>query len=218
MSKMEGYQTLLSEAQNVEQEPALQIHVCLLSSRCITLTLSPGSPVKELQSAAERYFRMGALRLFSANGRLLKQGCLRLQDVGLQDGDTVTAIAEPLKLAAHPWGSMMCAFSISGPVVTWGDGKTGKTGTSIAPYLVGVQAVQATSHAFAAICHDGSVVCWGDPEGDCTQVAQKLRNVKEIQRNHAAFAAILTGGTVVCWGRPEDGGDCSSVQQQLANV
>ena len=30
MSKMEGYQTLLSEAQNVEQEPALQIHVCLL--------------------------------------------------------------------------------------------------------------------------------------------------------------------------------------------
>lgn len=102
----------------------IRIDVCLVSSRSICLTALPESRVKELKVFAQRAFRAGVLRLFSASGALLDPSST-VQDVGLQDGDVITAVAESVQLAANPWGATMTAFSTSGPVVAWGDESSG---------------------------------------------------------------------------------------------
>ena len=48
-------------------------------------------------------------------------------------------------------------------VVTWGDPDDGGDSSEVQDLLKGVQQVQATTGAFAAILADGSVVTWGDP-------------------------------------------------------
>ena len=48
-----------------------------------------------------------------------------------------------------------------------------------------------------------------------TAVAQQVK----VAATHAAFAMWCCGGNqVVAWGEPDDGGDCSTVQDQLRNV
>ena len=83
--------------------------------------------------------------------------------------------------------------------------------------LRGVQQIQATSGAFAAILEDGSVVTWGDADcgGDSSPVRDQLKGVQQIQVTWHAFAAILEDGSVVTWGRAASGGDSSAVQDQL---
>ena len=57
--------------------------------------------------------------------------------------------------------------------MTWGDPRHGGDSSEVQDQLKGVQQVQGTSHAFAAILADGSVVTWGDPHsgGDSSEVA-----------------------------------------------
>ena len=80
--------------------------------------------------------------------------------------------------------------------------------------------IQATSHAFAAILADGSVVAWGaaDRGGDSAAVRDQLKGVKQIQATSHAFAAILADGSVVAWGAADRGGDSSAVRDQLKGV
>ena len=68
--------------------------------------------------------------------------------------------------------------------------------------LKGVQLIQASHGAFAAILTDGSVVTWGRPGlgGDSRAVQDQLKGVQQILASHQAFAAILTDGSVVTWG------------------
>ena len=56
--------------------------------------------------------------------------------------------------------------------MTWGE-PTGGDSSEVQDQLKGVQQVQATEQAFAAILANGSVVTWGDPEygGDSSPVA-----------------------------------------------
>eukprot|EP00434_Breviolum_minutum_P034085 symbB.v1.2.030163.t1/scaffold3356.1/size58521/4 len=86
--------------------------------------------------------------------------------------------------------------------------------------LKGVQQIQSTYGAFAAILEDGSVVTWGDAHfgGDSSEVRDELRRVQQIQATQNAFAAILEDGSVVSWGDAGYGGDSSSVQDQLSGV
>ena len=86
--------------------------------------------------------------------------------------------------------------------------------------LKNVQQIQASSHAFAAVLGDGSVVTWGksDSGGDSSAVQDQLKNVQQIQASKFAFAAILGDGSVVTWGKSGCGGDSSAVQDQLKNV
>ena len=79
--------------------------------------------------------------------------------------------------------------------------------------LKGVQEVQATAGAFAAILSDGSVVTWGAPVfgGDSSQV-QDLKGVQQVQATESAFAAILADGSVVTWWS-DTGGDGSQFQE-----
>ena len=84
----------------------------------------------------------------------------------------------------------------------------------------GVQQIQATGRAFAAILADGSVVTWGLENfgGDSSAVRDHLKGVSQIQASHAVFAAILADGSVVTWGHAENGGDSSAVREQLRGV
>ena len=83
----------------------------------------------------------------------------------------------------------------------------------------GVQQVQATNEALAAILADGSVVAWGEPDfgGDSSEVEDQLKCVQQVQANYYAFAAILADESVVTWGFPDSGSDSSDVATQLAD-
>ena len=86
--------------------------------------------------------------------------------------------------------------------------------------LKGVQPIQASAGAFAAILTDASVVTWGrtDFAGDGRAVQDQLKGVQQIQASAGAFAAMLTNGSVVAWGDKEHGGDSCAVQDQLKGV
>ena len=60
--------------------------------------------------------------------------------------------------------------------------------------LKGVQQIQASYGAFAAILADGSVVTWGNGDlgGDSRAVQGQLKGVQQIQACYGAFAAILS--------------------------
>ena len=80
--------------------------------------------------------------------------------------------------------------------MTWGDPDCGGDSSRVQGQLQGVQQVQATSDAFAAILADGSVVSWGDPDagGDSSAVQDQLKGVQQVQATDGAFAAILADG------------------------
>ena len=63
--------------------------------------------------------------------------------------------------------------------MTWGNPINGGDSSEVQDQLKGVQQVQATSRAFAAILADGSVVTWGSPDrgGDSSAVAGQFATV-----------------------------------------
>lgn len=68
--------------------------------------------------------------------------------------------------------------------------------------LKGVQCIQATDLAFAAIREDGRVVAWGAAkEGGDLRAVEELKSVRCIQASSAAFAAIQGDGSVDNLGR-----------------
>ena len=134
-----------------------------------------------------------------------------LQSAGLQDGDDLTAVAIEPKLAATDLAvaSFCCG---SDRVVTWGHPDCGRDSSEIQDRLNGVQQIQATLQAFAAILVDGSVVTWGYAGGDSSRVQDQLKSVQQVQASSFAFAAILKDGSVLTWSNPGLGGDSSEVQ------
>ena len=82
---------------------------------------------------------------------------------------------------------------------------------------MGVQQIQSSMEAFAAIRSDGKVVTWGAGSlgGDSSMVQGQLRNVTCIQATSHAFAAVRSDGSVVTWGHRLDGGDSSHVREEL---
>eukprot|EP00927_Polykrikos_kofoidii_P044028 TRINITY_DN38117_c0_g1_i1.p1 TRINITY_DN38117_c0_g1~~TRINITY_DN38117_c0_g1_i1.p1 ORF type:complete len:609 (+),score=126.68 TRINITY_DN38117_c0_g1_i1:1057-2883(+) len=106
-----------------------------------------------------------------------------------------------------------------GDVVTWGHPDAGgKLSDEVATALgaCSVQTIVATESAFAALRHDGSVVCWGW-EGACAAgVAEELsRGVTSVVATSGAFAALKEGGAVVAWGNPSVGGSVDAVAERL---
>ena len=67
--------------------------------------------------------------------------------------------------------------------MTWGDPDTGGDNLQVRDQLKGVQQLQATMRAFAAILSDGSVVTWGDPlcGGDSSKFQDQLKRVQQVQ-------------------------------------
>ena len=82
--------------------------------------------------------------------------------------------------------------------MTWGNPDCGGDSSQVQHQLKGVQEVQASYGAFAAILADGSVVTWGNPNygGESSEVQDQLKGVRQVQANYGAFAAILADGSV----------------------
>ena len=164
------------------QDRMLQVNIALTSGRSTSFSIPQSSKVGDLKAVAQESLEKPFLRLVTAAGRILSDPAEHLEAAGLQDGDQLTAIAGQPNLAASAR-----AFALWCPgghrVVTWGHPDYGGDSSAFHAQLWGVQQVQATVHAFAAILEDGSVVAWGDPKegGDCSAVQHQLRSVRQVR-------------------------------------
>ena len=71
-------------------------------------------------------------------------------------------------------------------------GYCGGDSSAVGDQLKGVQQIQATDGAFAAVLEDGSVVTWGHEGsgGDSSAVRDQLKGVQQIQSTEQAFAEV----------------------------
>ena len=199
-------------------DDSIEVVVSLPSGRCEAVAAQQSGTIADLKVAAQQSLGQGFLRLATPDGRLLDPTESLLLS-GLQNGESLTAVAQQPKIAAT-WYAFALWCVGGDRIVTWGDPDEGGDSSSVQDRLRNVQQISSTYCAFAAILADGSVVTWGHPDngGDCSRVQDHLRNVQQIYGTFGAFAAILADGTVVTWGDPQHGGDSSGVQDQLRNV
>ena len=206
---------LAGEAQEVVN--TLHLNVSLPSGRSASLSLPHEGTVLDLKLAAQQSLGQALLRLAAPDGRLLDPK-KHLQDSGLQDGDSITAVAQELKAAATE--STVVLWCPGGGVVTWGRSDIGGDSARVRDQLKNVRQIHVAHSAFAAILADGSVVTWGDPfnGGNSTMVRDQLTNVQQIHATGGAFAALLADGGVITWGDRRNGGNSTMVRDQLKNV
>ncbi|CAK9082786.1 Zinc-metallopeptidase, partial [Durusdinium trenchii] len=219
----EGQEFIPGESR-VPELTFISLTVSLPSGASTTVSLRSTSRVADLRDAAQRNLDKRFLRLTAADGSFLDPRGL-VKETGLQDGDTVLAIAERRPQLLGNRAAFVLWYEGSGALCAWGEaGAGGVVPVAVAERLkvAGVQRVYATRNAFAALTGEGDVVCWGSPEmgGVIPESVQAdLRDVRSIAGNNEAFAAICgEDESVVTWGEVESGGDCSSVKDQLCHV
>ena len=141
------------------------------------------------------------LRLITAKNQVLVDFEQTLEGAEIEDGECLTALVLQPRLAATRNAFALWCHGDSA-VVTWGDAGRGGDSSAVQDQLKGLQQIQATEDAFAAILEDGSVVTWGKDEsgGDSSAVGDQLKGVQRIQSTTAAFAAILGDGSIVTLG------------------
>eukprot|EP00434_Breviolum_minutum_P039212 symbB.v1.2.034812.t1/scaffold4559.1/size42167/1 len=191
----------------------LQVNVALPNGDAELLSLLPSSTVQDLRTAAQRAFGRKCLRLITAKSRVLVDPNKTLEAAEIEDGECLTALLLQPQLAATKTAFALWCHGDSA-IVTWGSARSGGDSSAVRDQLRGVQQIQATWGAFAAILEDGSVVTWG---GGSLPV-RHLRGLKQIQNTEAAFAAILEDGSAFTWGAAYAGGDSMAVQDQLRGV
>ena len=152
----------------------LQITVALPSGCSEKFSIPQSSKVGDLRVLAQKSFQRGFLKLVTADHRGLDP-TMSLQAAGLEDGDHLTAIALKSNLAAAAAAFALYCYG-GDRVVTWGKPDCGGDSSKVQDQLKGVQQLQATERAFAAILADGSVVTWGDPDsgGDSSAVSANI--------------------------------------------
>ena len=197
----------------------LQVKVTLLNGNPELLTLLPSSTVQDVRTEAQRVFGKKYLRLVTAKNRVLVDPEKTPEEAEIEDGECLTALAVQPQLAATGSAFALWCQGYSA-IVTWGDACSGGDSSAVQDQVRGVQQIQGTSAAFAAILADGSVVTWGRAlyGGDSSAVRDELKGVQQIQATRHAFATILEDGSVVTWGHADYGVDSSAVQDQLTNV
>ena len=198
----------------------LKINVALPNGHAELLTLLPSSPLQVLKTAAQLAFGKMHLRLITAKNRVVVNFEQTLEEAEIQDGECLTALVLQPQLAATDGAFALWCHGDS-TIVTWGDEYRGGDSWAVQDQLTGVQKIQATGGAFAAILEDGSIVTWGraNEGGDSSAVQDQLRGLQQIQATlDGAFAAILADGSVVTWGDADCGGDSSAVRDQLKGV
>eukprot|EP00434_Breviolum_minutum_P044477 symbB.v1.2.039729.t2/scaffold6752.1/size15748/1 len=198
----------------------LKINVALPNGHAELLTLLPSSTVQDVRAKAQQAFGKKHLRLITAKNRVLVHLEQSIEEAEIEDGECLTALVLQPQLTATGSAFALWCHGESA-VVTWGQAICGGDSSAVQDQLKGVQQIQATAAAFAAILEDGSVVAWGHAQfgGDTSSVRDQLRGVQQIQATqHGAFAAILADGSVVTWGRADSGSDTSAVRDQLRGV
>ena len=203
-----------------DQAMSITIFVALASGRGVPITLQPDTPLPTLLQMAQEALERSLARLVTASGTLLDSSG-NIQQAGIKDGDTLTAIARDVQVSAT-YGAF-AALRPDASVVAWGCDCLGGDCSKVQDHLNDVQQIQACSCAFAALREDGSVVTWGGGYGlsfecDCP-LPKGIRNVCQIQSSSRAFAGIRADGSVITWGDSLYGAFCElEVQSQLRNV
>ena len=161
------------------------------SGRSETLSIPQSSKVGDLKALIQKSFEQQFLRLVTAEGHALTDLTESLESLGIQDGDTLTALALQVKIAATGSAFALWCCGVS-TLLTWGDRDSGGDSSIVQDRINGVIQVKGTFGAFAAVLANGSVVTWGatDFGGDSSKV-QELRNVQQVHTSDRAFAAIL---------------------------
>eukprot|EP00434_Breviolum_minutum_P016427 symbB.v1.2.014480.t1/scaffold1060.1/size140514/3 len=209
----------VTAAETVGTSQMLEINVALPNGHAELLTLLPSSTIQDVRTKAQLAFGKKHLRLITAKNRVLVDFEQTLEEAKIEDGECLTALVlQPQLAATHGAFALWCCGESA--VVTWGNDRCGSDSLGVRDQLRGVQQIQATGTAFAAILADGSVVTWGDPRygGSSAAVRDQLKGVQQIQAAREAFAAILGDGSVVTWGNAVAGADSSAVQDQLKGV
>ena len=151
---------------------SIELEVSLSSGRREIVAVPQSGTVADLKIAAQQSLGQPFLRL-AAPGLLDPTDSLRLS--GLQDGDSVTAIAQQPKIAANR--GAFALWCVGGHrVVTWGNPRFGGDSSRVRDQLRNVQQICGAERAFAAILADGTVVTWGDPHfgGDSSGVRDEF--------------------------------------------
>ena len=138
----------------------LKINVALPNGHTELLTFLPSSTVQDVRTKAQLAFGKKHLRLITAKNRVLVDFEQTLEEAEIEDGECLTALVlQPQLAATYSAFALWCHGDSA--VVTWGDADLGGDTSSVQDQLKGVQQIQATGEAFAAILEDGSVVTWG---------------------------------------------------------
>ena len=152
----------------------LSISVALPNGRAELLSLLPSSTVQEVRTKAHRAFGKKDLRLITAKNLVLADPDKTLEETEIEDGECLTALVLQPQLAATKSAFALWCHGDSA-IVTWGDADRGGDSSAVRrDQLKGVQQIQATNFAFAAILEEGSVVTWGHG-GDSSAVRDQLK-------------------------------------------
>ena len=163
--------------------------------RAMNLTAAGGSFSAKLSSGDARHpiahfgYEMGATNVFDRAvividevHNLVAKASPRFCDAfeAASVGNTPTPPTHTHTTTYPPTHTHYAFAAILDPsVVTWGYVRSGGDSSAVRDQLKGVQHIQATASAFAAILVDGSVVTWGDADrgGDSWAVRDQLRFV-----------------------------------------
>ena len=170
----------------------IQINVALPSGRSENLVSSSILQSRGVEKSGTTIFGQRFLMLITADGQALSDHAKSLRAAGIQEGDSLIAIATQARLAATE--SAFALWCCGGDaLVTWGNGAADGNSSAVRRRLRRVQQVQATGFAFAAILADGSVVTWDNPDygGDSSAVQDQLWNVQQVHATNCAFVAVL---------------------------
>ena len=176
----------------------IQVNVALPSGHAERLALLPSSRVQDVRTKAQLAFGKKHLRLITAKNRVLVDFEQTLEEAEIEDGECLTALVLQPQLAATKSAFALWCHGDS-TIVTWGIAGCGGDSSKVQDQIKGVQQIQATDSAFAAILEDGSVVTWGNAAAgsDSSAVRDQLKGVQQIQAACRAFAAIVKDGSVV---------------------
>ena len=157
-------------------EKMFHVHAALPNGHAELLSLLPSSTVQELRTTAQGAFGRKFLRLITAKNRVLVDPDETLEEAEIEDGECLTALVLQPQLAATERAFALWCHGDSA-IVTWGDADRGGDSAAVRDQLRGVQQIQATGFAFAALLADGSVVTWGSEHfgGDSSAVQHQLR-------------------------------------------
>eukprot|EP00438_Fugacium_kawagutii_P012157 Skav200043 [mRNA] locus=scaffold337:311768:312400:+ [translate_table: standard] len=135
---------------------ALKLQVSLPSGQSASVELPLDATVGDLKVAAQQSLGQRFLRFAGPDGTLLHPE-ESLQHAKLQDGDSISAIAQrPNQIAAtRDAFALWCEGGDN--IVTWGRPDEGGDNSMVGDQLKSVQSIQATQSAFASILADGSV-------------------------------------------------------------
>jgi hypothetical protein len=96
---------------------------------------------------------------------------------------------------------VMCGRRADGSVVAWGYSGFGEA--DVPEDLPPAIHVETGFRATMALLEDGTIRCWGDPNGNCA-IPPGLDDVVAFSASYHT-AAVRSDGSVVCWGRNTDG-------------